>query len=415
MAGGGTLRVDVVIVGGGAIGVCQALALDRLGYQVALIERGSPCFEPGNPERVVALNEGSRIELDRLGVWSSLEQMGTGWIRHIMVTESGAASMVHLNADEVRHQGRRVDALGYVVDMAHLLQSCYECLSVSSVQLWKESVICGLHVDQEKVDVHLSGAAPVERVQARLLIGADGTHSQIRRLAGIAPFGWDYNRFGLVASIRCEKPHEQTAFECFRSSGPLAYLPLADGRYSIVWAVRPREATQLLNMETAVFQRALMQATDARILERIGAIEQVSPLASYPLELTIARRFTKPRIALVGNAAHTIHPVAGQGMNLGLRDVMRLSAVLDSAIGHRDPGQTIVLQAYSEGRRLDVAAVSAFTEGLVDLFALRLPGAGALRSLGLRGLQRVTFLQDMLIDHAAGLIQGEAQREVFCA
>ncbi len=411
----GTQRVDIVIVGGGAIGACQALALDRLGYEVALIERGCPRLEPTNPERVVALNEGSRIELERLGVWPTLVQKGTGRIRHILVNECKGASLVRLDADDFRRRGTRLDALGHVVDMAHLLQACYERLSASGVHLWKETMVRRLHVDSEKVDVGLSGAAPVANVQARLLIGADGTHSQIRRLAGIAPWGWDYNRFGLVASIRCEHAHEQTAFECFRSSGPLAYLPLADGRYSIVWAVRPREATRLLHMEPQAFRDALTQATDASILERTGRIEEVSPLASYPLELTLARRFTRPRIALVGNAAHTIHPVAGQGMNLGLRDVLRLSAALDSSVGRRDPGQPIVLQAYSEGRRLDVAAVAAFTEGMVDLFGLRLPGARALRSLGMRGLQRTALLRDLLIDHAAGLAQEEAQREVFCA
>jgi len=402
-----TTDVDIIIVGGGAIGATLALSLDRLNYRVALIELRQPVFSSCSPERVIALNAGSRLHLERLGVWEDIAAAGAGVIRHIVVAEPGNRGWVDMHAAEVRSQqaGRQIEALGHVVEMGPMLEPIYRQLEASSVQLCLPASVQGIRIEDDTVEVALHQDGVARSIRASLLVGADGTNSQIRRLAGITTRGWDYNRFGIVASVRCQRQHDETAFECFRSAGPLAFLPLADGRYSIVWAVQPGEASQLLGMDDTGFLYALQRAAGDELLNNTGAVVETSARASFPLELTFASRFAASRVALVGNAAHTVHPVAGQGMNLGLRDVEVLVHELDSELGHRDPGQSILMQAYAEQRRLDALSVAGFTEAMVCGFGASLPGAKWLRGRGLDAMQSWPSLKDILLGHAAGLAQ----------
>ncbi|HKI62654.1 MAG TPA: FAD-dependent monooxygenase [Mariprofundaceae bacterium] len=405
MTTGRKTDVDVVIVGGGAVGATLALELDRLAYRVALVEVRQPDFSSSNPERVIALNVGSRMHFERAGVWQDIAASGSGDIRHIVVAEPGNRGRVDMDAAGA---SRRLDALGYVLEMGPLLEPIYQKLENSAVQLYFHAAVQAVHFEDARVDVDLLLEGKRKTIRAALLVGADGTNSQIRPMAGIQTRGWDYNRFGIVASVRCEREHAQTAFECFRSAGPLAFLPLADGRYSIVWAVSPGEANQLLGMSDDSFLDALQRAAGEKLLRQTGSIIETSPRAAFPLELTVASSFTRPRLALVGNAAHTVHPVAGQGMNLGLRDVEVLVQELDSELGHRDPGQSIILQAYAEQRRVDTLAVAGFTESMVNSFGSSLPGMKWLRGRGLDVMDSWPALKDLLLSHAAGLSQGNA-------
>ena len=399
---GADMNMDVVIVGGGAVGASLALALARLDYRVALIELRSPQFGSSDPERVIALNYGSRVHLERLGVWDAIVAGGVGRIRHITVSEAGQRGRVELDAADA---GQGIDGLGYVVEMGKLLAPIYAELPRAGVTVMTETVVEDFAIDAEKVVLTgRRGGAPFE-VAARLLVAGDGTQSQMRRLAGIDTFGWDYNRFGIVASVACAQGHRETAHECFRNSGPLAFLPLADDRYSIVWAAAPAEAAQLLQMDDGQFLHALQRAAGAQVIERTGALLSVSKRASYPLELTIAKQFAKPRFALVGNALHTIHPVAGQGMNLGFRDVDALLEVLAGDLARRDPGATILMQGYAEKRRVDLAAVAGFTESMSHIFGSTLPGVKWLRGVGLRRLPQLPSLRDLLIQQASGMAQ----------
>jgi len=404
---------DVVIVGGGAVGVMLALSLQRLAYRVAVIELRQPCFRSGNPERVVALNYGSRCYLEALGLWDAVLASGVGDIRHIAVSEPGNRGQADLHAQEAVQNdatGHDMDALGYVVEMGHLLEPMYQALQASGVELITSASVESYHVEHDRVHIQVRGADGLSPLSAALLVGADGSFSPIRSMAGIGTYGWDYNRFGLVASIRCEHGHNDTAYECFRSSGPLAFLPLADDRFSIVWAATPAEATALLAMDDDAFMVALRRAAGDSTLKQIGAILEVSKRASFPLELTLAKSFADTRVALLGNAAHTIHPVAGQGMNLGFRDVQTLIEVLESATSQQsdaycDPGQAIVLQAYSEKRRTDVAAVVGFTESMLHVFGSRVPGMKWLRGMGLDKLHNVPTLSGLLLKQASGVGQ----------
>jgi ubiquinone biosynthesis UbiH/UbiF/VisC/COQ6 family hydroxylase len=224
-------------------------------------------------------------------------------------------------------------------------------------------------------------------------------------MAGIGTKGWDYNRFGLVLSASSEHGHNSVAYECFRESGPLAFLPMADGRFSIVWALAPAEAMRLSTMPPPLFIKKLEKAAGSDVVDRIGSITGIGKRFCFPLELTIAERYARPRLALVGNAAHTIHPVAGQGMNLGLRDAAVLAGVLSTELAFSDPGAPILMQAYAEKRRLDVAAVSGFTESLTNLFGISLPGARQVRSHALETMQKMPSVRTLLLRHAAGIDQ----------
>ncbi|MDQ6996049.1 MAG: FAD-dependent monooxygenase [Mariprofundus sp.] len=396
---------DVVIVGGGAVGATLALELEQLTYRVAVIELHSPSFASIDPERVIALNYGSRCHLDRLGLWDDVAAGGVGDIRHIVVTEPGNRGRVDLNADHAANTGPDMHELGYVVEMGKLLEPMYQRLHVSSVELMSPASVQGFTITPQQVKIQLQRGEQLASITTALLVGADGTNSQIRRQAGMDVLGWDYNRFGTVASVACENGHGNTAYECFRSSGPLAFLPLADDRFSIVWAATPSQATQLLAMDDEQFITALQKAAGETTINEIGAITAASRRASFPLELTIAKAFAKPRLALVGNAAHTVHPVGGQGMNLGLRDVVALVEMLDSELAHNDPGQSIVMQGYAEKRRADVMAVAGFTESMVHAFGSAVPGVKWLRGMGLEKLPRAKTLSAYLLQQASGIGQ----------
>jgi len=397
-------RFDVVIVGGGAIGATLALELAALDYRVAVIELFSPGFASTNPERVIALNYGSRCHLERLGLWSEIAASGTGQINHIQVSEAGNRGQTALDTDDAAG----LSEFGYVVEMGHLLEPIYQALQETTVTLFSPATVTAIDQQADGVDIRLRLAdGSITRLSAALLVGADGTNSQIRRLASIDVGGWDYNRYGVVASVRCEREHGEVAYECFRQSGPLAFLPLADGRFSIVWAVTPAEAVAILAMDDQRFMAALRRAAGPDVIVRTGSITGVSARASFPLELTVAKQFVQGRIALIGNAAHTVHPVAGQGMNLGLRGVTALVRRLDSELAHKDPGQAIVLQGYAEALRSDVMAVAGFTESMVHIFGSSVPGMRWLRGRALDALTSMPRLKDQLLNRASGLGQME--------
>lgn len=395
-------QFDIVIIGGGAIGAALALQLQPLGYRIAVIESRQPSFDSTDPERVIALSHGSRMHLEQLGVWPDVAVSGSGKIRHIVVSEPGNAGRVDMDAVDARSEAPDIEALGYVVEMGQLLAPMYARMQ-ELAEVICPAQVTALRQTEEGMEVQLQADGKARTLQARLLIGADGTHSQIRRLAGIDLFGWDYNRYGIVASVQAERPHADVAYECFRESGPLALLPLADGRFSIVWAAKPAEAVRLLQMPEAMFLQKLYRAVGDTVQPKTGRFTGMGARASYPLELSIARSFSASRLLLAGNAAHTVHPVGGQGMNLGLRDVAVLARLLDSDLARNDPGAPILLQAYAEQRRLDVLGVTGFTETMVNAFGMSAAPGRWLRGQGLNVMQMWPPLRDMLLHHAAGL------------
>jgi len=396
---------DLIIVGAGAIGAAFAIEAGRLGYRTALIEARQPTYEASDPERVIALSHGSRLHLEALGVWDAIEAGGAGKIRHIRVNEPGQSGLSNLETDEARDLQPAIEALGYVVQMHHVLQPMHAALP-DNVELIAPASVTSLHNGDEAVTVTLNAGKDERQLTARLLVGADGTESRIRSLVGITCRGWDHNRFGLVASVTTAHGHRDTAYECFRSTGPLAFLPLAGGRSSIVWSLAPREAADLMKRNDIEFIAALESAAGPLAREGLGRVMGIGKRTCYALESRVAASFAKGRVVLAGNAAHTLHPVAGQGMNLGLRDVAVLADVLSRALTmDRDPGRMILTQEYAERRRLDTTAVVGFTEGLLHTFEPDLFPAGWLRGRGLDALDRIAPLRRFLLGQAAGIGQ----------
>jgi len=398
---------DVVIVGGGVIGGVLALQLADLGYHIAIIEALNEGLGKTDPERVIALSYGSRCYLEKLGLWQGIVDAGLAHIRHIEVREANNDGLVQMHATDTflgNDQKESIDALGYVVEIADIVRPVYAALE-GKVSWFRPARVQSMKHDLDKVSLCLSYQGESQTINTKLLVGADGTHSQIRRMAGIGTHGWDHNRFGLVSSVKCERGHADTAYECFRSSGPLAFLPLADDRFSIVWSLAPQEAVRMMDLPDRMFLKRLQRAADESVLPRSGRFESLGKRACFPLELRIAKEYAGSRVALIGNAAHTVHPVAGQGMNLGLRDVADLVAVLDSPLAKEDMGNRLLLSAYAEKRRADVLAVGGFTESMLTVFGNDLDWMRFLRRQGLEAVQMIEPLKQELLQYAAGLTQ----------
>ncbi len=392
-----------MIVGGGMCGGALALEMQALGLKVALIEMQPPHTGPSQPERVIALSYGSRCHFDALGVWQDIKALGVAPIKQISVNEADNRGCVQLH-----HQQANIDALGYVVENAHVLKSLYKHLE-GKVDMYCPASVRSMSLEDDAAHIIVRDSKREKRLKGSLVVAADGTNSQIRNMAGIGAFGWDHNRFGIVASVTPEKSHDHTAFECFRSSGPLALLPLDEKRFSIVWTLKPEEASRTLSMPDVMFLRRLSRAIGADLRGRLGDMVETGPRACFPFELRQARRRTAKRLALIGNAAHTLHPVAGQGLNLGMRDVRTLADAVGAAVrGRRDVGAMIVLEAYEGGRMADNASVIGFTEGLNALFNNELAPVRFARGWGLEGLQQLPSAKDWLLRHAAGLSQMRA-------
>lgn len=394
---------DVLIVGGGAVGGTLAIQLQGMGYRVAMVEHSQPVFDSTNPERVIALSWGSRCHLHALGIWEGIASRGAGAIRHIMVSEPGNIGQVDMDAADAMVDGEPVDALGYVVEMGHVLAAVYDKLD--DVCVFSQASVRDIRQLEQGLEVHIEQSGQSQILRTSLLVGADGQFSQVRRMAGIQSRGWDHNRFALVASVQTSRGHGDVAYECFRKDGPLAFLPLADDRSSIVWTLPPRDAYRLSTLPEMAFIRALEKAAGADVIGRLGRVEACGQRACFPLELRLAASFAASRTVLVGNAAHTVHPVAGQGMNLGLRDIASLCAVLDSPMARQDAGSPILLSAYAEQRRADVLATCSFTEGLVITFGNELAPLRWLRGHAMNGMQMWPQARDWLLRQAAGIAQ----------
>ncbi|MDQ6971439.1 MAG: FAD-dependent monooxygenase [Mariprofundaceae bacterium] len=394
-------KYDMAIVGGGLAGAALALSICRLGLKVAIIEAHAvDAFTPTQPERVIALSHGSRCHLESLGAWDAIEAAGLAPICKVHVCEPGNRGEVGMHCSE-----GRMEALGYVVQNAHVLGGLYSVMP-DAVDVLAPAQLESLQQDDDGVQLRIVQDGERRQISARLLVGADGTMSRVRSLCNIGSRGWDHNRFGLVASVRPKTAHRDVAHECFRPDGPLAFLPLDDERYSLVWTLAPRAASRIMEMDDEAFIRELESAAGPEMQAHLGGIEEVGPRALFPFEYRVAEHFSAARMALVGNAAHTMHPVAGQGLNLGLRDVGDLTAAVRRAVEDgRDIGQAVVLEEYAQKRCKDTLAVTGFTEGLNTLFCTGLLPVKLARGLGMGGMDRLPALRSWLLKRASGVAQ----------
>jgi 2-polyprenylphenol 6-hydroxylase len=389
--------LDVAVVGGGMVGAAAALALARAGLATALIEARVPAPWQAADEvdlRVVGLAPSSIRLLDDLGVWTSIRDARSSPYRHMRVwdAESGAAI-----AFDAASEGR--DQLGSIVENNLVQWTLWQALEAGGVRRLCPASVQGFDVREDRITLALAGGEEDESVSARLLVAADGAASPLRQLAGIGTHGRDYAQRAVVAHVQTERPHEQTAWQRFLPGGPLALLPLADGRSSIVWSLPEGEAQRMLALDETAFLAELGIASDFRLGRILGSTRR----AAFPLQLRLAERYQAERMVLLGDAAHAVHPLAGQGVNLGLRDVVELRDVVAAAARDgRDIAAAHVLRRYARRRRSADSLDAWSFDALARIYDWRSPALVAARGLGVRLLDRLAPVKQRLARHAAG-------------
>lgn len=361
------------------VGLSLAAALQALPLDVVVIEPVPPGSDaqPSFDERTTALSNGSRRILEGIGAWPRLAAEATP-IRRIHVSDRGAFAFARLSAEQ---QG--VPALGYTITNRVLGNAlAATCRGAPRLGILCPAGVTAVEQGPERVALIVEGAW-CGRVEARLVVAADGAKSAVRTAFGIEATVWDYAQHAVIANILPEKFHEYVAYERFTAEGPIAVLPLADGRCTAVWTLAPDQAAQVLTLDEHAFLGRLQDCFGYRL----GRLTRVGRRLSYPLSLTRSARQVAPRAVIVGNAAQGLHPIAGQGFNLGLRDVATLAEVIADDLAARgaaaDPGDPAVLERYADWRRSDRRTVIAFTDGLVRLFGNPLGPVRAARGASL--------------------------------
>jgi 2-octaprenyl-6-methoxyphenol hydroxylase len=364
-------RCDVAIAGGGMVGLSLAAALADLPLEVAVIEpvAAESGDQPSFDARTTALSAGSRRVLEGIGAWPAVASRATP-IRRIHVSERGAFGTAILTAAE---QG--VAALGHTVENRLLGQALHARVGALPRIRLLHARVAGLEAGAEAVRLETSTG---ETLATSLVVAADGAQSTVRTALGIGASIADYGQHAIIAHVDTTRFHEHTAFERFTPSGPLAVLPIGEGRSAVVWTLAPDAARRALLLDDASFLAELQAAFGLRL----GRFTRVGRRQSYPLALTRAERLTAPRAVILGNAAQSLHPVAGQGFNLALRDVALLAELLADA-RDGDPGDPALLETYARERAPDREAVIRFTDSLVRGFGLPLAPLRRARGRGL--------------------------------
>ncbi|MBY5993592.1 2-octaprenyl-6-methoxyphenyl hydroxylase [Ferrimonas balearica] len=397
-------QYDIAIIGGAMAGASLALALanqrrpDGGRWSIALVE-AQPVAQGGHPgydSRAIALAEGSVRRLDRLALWPALAPHAQP-IQSIQVSDRGHFGGVTMSAEEYG-----VEALGQVVELERVGPALWQALARhEGLDTYCPDGLAGLTQHADRVDLTLDSGA---RLSARLVVGADGTGSRVRAGLGLALNREPYPQTALIANITAED-HPGIAFERFTEQGPLALLPMVDRRYSLVWVQAPDEAERRLALSKAEFLAELQSAFGYRL----GALTKVGQRASYPLALCRAEQLTHHRAVLVGNAAQTVHPIAGQGFNLGLRDVEALADRLQAALlADEDPGAFALLSGFAEARAPDRDRVTGATDALVKIFSSAARPLALGRNLGLLTLALFPDLKAGLAKGAMGWHGGGA-------
>jgi len=392
---------DFLIVGGGIIGMAMAcLAVARRlaapGRVAIIAERPSAPVPGAGSEadwdlRVFALSRASQRLLMICGVWQELPPRKVCAYERMCVWEArdGAGSLT-FDCAELGEPN-----LGYIVEGRALHAQCHRAARAAGV-VFIDAALESVVIGDAQVRIGLNDG---RELRSQLLIGADGTDSTVRRLLGIETAGHAYHQDALVAHVRTAKPHRNTAWQRFLPTGPLAFLPLPDGRSSIVWSATRAEATRLRALDPPAFGAALTEAGG----EVLGACELTTPIACFPLKLQYALDYVRPRAVLLGDAAHVVHPLAGQGLNLGLLDCASLAEVLgESSGGPGGFGELKLLRRYERWRRSENLLAAAAMDGLERLFSSSSAVVSRLRMAGLDAVGRAPFIKRLLARHALG-------------
>lgn len=388
-------RRDVIVVGGGMVGAASAALLARCGLSVSLVDASSPpaAFDPESEVglRVSAISPGSAAVLDQVGAWQAIEARRSSPYRRMIVEDREATASVEFEAAPFG-----LERLGTIVENDLVRRVLWDTLEGHAlVELRPATRLERLEQDADRVRVHLSDGT---ELSARLLLGCDGAASIVRRAVGVASEAWEYNQRGLVCTVRKSRSNPAVAWQRFLATGPLAFLPLEDGRSSLVWTLPGDEAARLEQASEVEFRSALEEASDGWL----GSVEAVGSRASFPLRMRLAERLVSRRVVLLGDAAHVVHPLAGQGVNLGLADAAALVETLARA--RRETGRLAdpsSLQRFQRWRRSESGVMAGGIHALGLLFrpdALSVP-----RRVGLELVSRSWLAREAFVQRAAGL------------
>ncbi|MBF8724568.1 2-octaprenyl-3-methyl-6-methoxy-1,4-benzoquinol hydroxylase [Pseudomonas fulva] len=394
-------RADVLIVGAGMVGSALALALRHSGLQVLLLDGGPLAVRPFDAKapfepRVSALSAASQRILDRLGAWEGIARRRATPYSDMQVWDGSGTGQIHFSATSVHAQ-----VLGHIVENKVVQDALLERLHDSDIGLLPNARMEQL---RHSGDDWLMTLHDGRQLRAPLVVAADGAHSAVRRLAGCETREWDYLHHAIVTSVRCAQNHQATAWQRFTDDGPLAFLPLTrDGKQdwcSIVWSTTPAEAERLMALDEPAFLRALERAFEGRL----GTVLQADPRLCVPLRQRHAKRYVEAGLALIGDAAHTIHPLAGQGVNLGFLDAAVLAEVLMDACKRGERLADVkVLSRYERRRMPHNLALMAAMEGFERLFqADKLP-LRWLRNSGLKLVEQLPEAKAVFVRQALGL------------
>lgn len=405
---------DVIVVGGGMVGACFAalIANDRelASLRIALVDANPPERPPPDNDvdvRVSAISRASQRILSAIGAWGSIAATHRSPYSDMVVWDAAGkpfgAGSIHFAANETSEP-----ELGHIVENRRIQWAIYGAAAVRDRVTVLRSSLVALELHDDIAAATLSDG---RRVTAALIVGADGASSASRQLAGIEVRGWDYEQRAFVTNVRTEEPHRATAWQRFQAKGPIAFLPLADGRSSIVWTTTPEHAQRLVEGSVEEVGIEVTNAVD----EALGKVTIEGPRASFPLSLSHARQYCRPRFVLIGDAAHAVHPLAGQGVNLGFMDCAALAETLGEEFAKSGSMESLaelrVLRRYERWRKSENLLALGLIDGLNRLFSNSSDTLSWVRRTGLSIVNDFRFAKRELIGRAMGL-SGEVPKLV---
>ena len=387
------MQFDLIIVGGGLAGLSLACALRDSRLKIALIESTSPpARTEGWDARVYAVTPANAAFLDRIGVWKHLDSERLCPI-HAMRVRGDRAARLEFSAYE-----SGIDELGWILESSLMACELWENVKrQKNVSLFFGATPNSLAIEYNAAALTLASG---HVLSAQLVIGADGRNSWVRNAARLPAHETSYDEMGVVANFSCEKPHRNIARQWFREDGVLAWLPLAGDRISIVWSTPDTHANELIELAPETFADRVAAAGQ----HELGALALITPPAAFPLRLLRVTKTVAPRVALIGDAAHGIHPLSGHGINLGFQDASALANLLSAAPEWQDIGAERFLQRYQRARREETLLMQTATHALHRLFHETLPGAAPLRNLGLALTDKLPLAKNLLVRYAIGAL-----------
>jgi ubiquinone biosynthesis UbiH/UbiF/VisC/COQ6 family hydroxylase len=387
------MKFDIVVIGGGLVGASLAVALKDSDLKIALVESHLPLTLPADASwdsRIYAISPGSAAFLQEHGVWQMIDKSRITPVYDMAVFGDDNAARLDFSAYDLG-----ISELAYIVENRQLQTSVWNALTSAgeNIKIFCPAKCASLTWHESHIDVQLTDGS---LLQSALVVGADGVNSWVRKQAGIEVSRHAYQQIGVVANFSTELTHLNVAYQWFMRDGVLALLPLPDRQVSMVWSAIDEKAKQLQQLSDA----ALCQQVAAASNYTLGKMQLVTPPAGFPLNFVHVKSLVKPRLVLIGDAAHGIHPLAGQGVNLGLRDTRQLVATLTARELQTDCGDYMLLRRFERARKEDILAMELVTDGLQRLFNNNNPTLARLRNLGFEITNHLPLLKNRLMQHA---------------